>query len=704
MDLSNTLTRTPAHLLAVVTLVALGACNGGRTQSASADLTPDLAPRGQDAPLLGAPRALHAWNAYCASQPDSAMLPPDPRTRVQPGLNAGRHVHFNGWWEDCHVNIPDEAPRPQTCGEWRVQRDKGLNFLINELPAGGVAAEEFHNTWQRWGLESRPDNFEQLYTLRYGLNPAPFHNPYPLPGEDPNLADGGSGQLPLGLRQRKDAEGRWTGLIGTAACFQCHGGQIGDAHAGEATLGLDHLGLGNNNYDVIMNGRDSSPFANTTLGDLLPVMDVNSLFNIGIRQRGQNNAVGAFEVLVTLLDVDSLGVNPNPLKMFMSPSGVVDAAHPLAHTQDTPPWWNMGFRPRKFFDAGVSNDSIRIIMAAGPGEFDEILSMDGQGYRERIREYARSLESYFLSLRSPAFPGEIDENLARQGAILFHSKDLWAHPDNGAQPRPPGGNGSCASCHGVYSPHFANDPSYLEDPSLIGVASHISPLEVIGTDRARSDMLTPTLRERWDTTYWGYHDKVPGHVAPADKPYLVELADDMSPLRPVGVCGWEKTVIGYQAPPLHGVWATAPYFHNGSVPTLEQVLDSSQRPELWQRQLQTIGPVTGFDQRLSEAYDFEAVGWKHAALACEDMPGTALYNCHPVQDEGPSIVQIVENLLHDSFYLSGLINIPDPDPQAYEKRLVFDTRILGNGKDGHSFSDVLTPLERRAVIEYLKTL
>ena len=36
--------------------------------------------------------------------------------------------------------------------------------------------------------------------------------------------------------------------------------------------------------------------------------------------------------------------------------------------------------------------------------------------------------------------------------------------------------------------------------------------------------------------------------------------------------------VGYQAPPLDGIWATAPYLHNGSVPTLHALLDSSSRP------------------------------------------------------------------------------------------------------------------------------
>jgi hypothetical protein len=650
---------------------------------------------GTELPLLGSKRAQHVWEAVCAGKDenDTTPLPPDPRTLVQPGVNPGKAVYYNAFWQDCHANAPPEEKQAKTCGEYLKRRNRGRAFLLDELPVGNTSAATHASTWQKWGLSERPANFDELYTLRYGLNEAPFHNPYPLPGEDPNATNGGSGRLPLGLRQKKNANGQWTGQIGP-----------------------ESLGLGNNNYDVIMSARDGSPFIGTPVETLLPPFDVNTVFNIGIKQRGQNNAVGAFEFLNTLLDLDSLGVNPNPLKVVTpgGVQGVQDISHPLAHTQDTPPWWNMGSRPRKFFDAGVSNDSTRIIMAAGPGELDTLFTFDGKPYRERIEKYDQDLEAFFLSLRSPEWPfkkpsGEpdIDLALAEQGAILFHSKDLWAEEGNADWPRPAGGNGSCASCHGAYSPRYVNDPAYLQTPALEGVAGHIATLEVIGTDRARSDMLTPTLRRGWDTTFWAYPEGRPGYVAPVDKDPFTEAMDDMLPieLRPQGLCGWQKDVIGYQAPPLYGVWATAPYFHNGSVPTVEAVLDSSKRLPIWQRKLRTEadGRVTGFDQRLS-AYDQAAMGWQHTAMTCQQMPGTEQINCNPVDDKGPSLVQLVQNFLNRSLSWSGLVSIPDPAPDSIDKRLVYDTRILGNGNGGHEFTDVLTEQERKAIIEYLKTL
>lgn len=660
-------------------------------------------------PLLGSRRAAHRWAEFCANNSDDAVLPTDPRSLIQPGVNQGKAVFFNAYWEDCHVNLPAEEQQAKTCGEYRSRRDRGLQFLVDELPVGTVSAAEFDNTWKKWGLSARPDNFEELYTLRYGMNYAPFDNPYPRNGEDPNQSNGGSGQLPLGLRQNKNPDGSWAGTIGSAACFLCHGGQVGDPRQGDSVhIGISNIGSGNNNYDVLMSAKDGSPFNGLVLvEDALPPMDINAVFNIGIKQRGQNNAVGAFEFLVTLLDYDSLGVNANPLKSVTggSAQGVQDVAHPLAHTQDTPPWWNMGMRPRKFFDAGVSNDSTRIIMAAGPGELNEIFSQDGAPYRNRIELWDQDLEAYFLSLESPAYPSEVNTSLAEQGAILFHNKDLWAEEGNAAHPKPLGGNGSCASCHGVYSPRFANDPNFLESPVLEGVAGHISPLNVINTDRARSDMLTPTLRQGWDTTYWGYTDGVEGWVAPADKDPLTEMLDDMMPIesRPQGLCGWEKEVIGYQAPPLYGIWATAPYFHNGSVPTLAQLLDSSTRPAIWRRKIQQDGAIKGFDQSMA-AYDHTAVGWKHDELVCADMPGNPLSNCNPVDDKGPSLTQLAQSYLNSTLSWAGLVSIPDPAPDSFDKRLIYDSRILGNGNGGHSFSDVLSDAERKAIIEYLKTL
>ena len=103
---------------------------------------------------------------------------------------------------------------------------------------------------------------------------------------------------------------------------------------------------------------------------------------------------------------------------------------------------------------------------------------------------------------------------------------------------------------------------------------------------------------------------------------------------------------GYVAPPLDGVWITAPYLHNASVPTLEALLNSKLRPRYWERDFK------------NPEYDYEQVGWKYK-----------------VKDK----------------------------PENNNKK-VYNTDKRGYGNYGHYFGDDLTDAERRAVIEYLKTL
>jgi endo-cleaving rubber dioxygenase len=104
------------------------------------------APVTEDAPLLGSKRAQHVWASYCDGKDDGAVLPQDPRTLVQPGVIAtDRAVFFNAWWQDCHAHMPQAERQAKTCGEYRARRDRGLAFLMDELPVGASSAEA-HNS------------------------------------------------------------------------------------------------------------------------------------------------------------------------------------------------------------------------------------------------------------------------------------------------------------------------------------------------------------------------------------------------------------------------------------------------------------------------------------------------------------------------------------------------------------------------------
>ena len=119
-------------------------------------------------------------------------------------------------------------------------------------------------------------------------------------------------------------------------------------------------------------------------------------------------------------------------------------------------------------------------------------------------------------------------------------------------------------------------------------------------------------------------------------------------------CPNPATEPSYRARPLNGVWATAPYLHNGSVPTVHDLLDSKGRPKVFTRSFRT-----GIDE-----YDTTKLGWKVQTL---EQPADAA--------------------------------VP-----AYERRKIYDTMLPGRSNRGHTFGDDLTEAERMAVIEYLKTL
>jgi hypothetical protein len=109
---------------------------------------------------------------------------------------------------------------------------------------------------------------------------------------------------------------------------------------------------------------------------------------------------------------------------------------------------------------------------------------------------------------------------------------------------------------------------------------------------------------------------------------------------------------GYIAPPLDGVWASAPYFHNGSVPTVYGVLTQEARPKYFRR----VGAVKEYDEK-NLGLKVETL----AAAASKEAPGEA-------------------------------------------RRRVIDTTLPGLSNQGHPFGFKLSEKEKRQVIEYLKTL
>ncbi len=189
------------------------------------------------------------------------------------------------------------------------------------------------------------------------------------------------------------------------------------------------------------------------------------------------------------------------------------------------------------------------------------------------------LLDYLRNRPAPAYPFPVDQALAQQGAAVFAS--------------------NCARCH---ASEQTGKPV---------------PLAEIGT--------SPERLATWDK-----------EAAIAANEVVAEMG-----LQREGLV--EEAMIGYIAVHLDGIWLRAPYLHNGSVPSLRDMLQPPQnRPQVFYR---------GYD-----VYDTENVGF---------------------------------------------INQGE-DAEAVGSK--YDTAYRGNSNQGHEFGTELPADEKDALVEYLKTL
>lgn len=640
-------------------------------------------------PLLGSARGGHYWNNFCEGKPDDTVVPEDPRRMIVPGVNAGKAVHMNGHWQDCQVD-----DNPGTCGELRARVERGFKLVAANGSVGGgttfnggsgdpglftLSASAYNRLWTTWGFWKRPANFDELAAERWGTALAPWGNPYPLPGEDPNKTNGGSGRLPMALTQLRKPDGTWTGNIGIT-CSVCHGGKVGEKSDGP--------GLGSM-WGV--NGLSDMTVMYADLGQVQPLLASLAVFSLNkVRGTGNITNFQFFGMLEVTGHIAEAG-----------PSVLAVQDEPSTGTEDPPLWWNLGHRVNKFYDGAQVVGSKRIELSFHlPGAPLHGLLPPGSTWDEDkqwIMDNVQDSDAWIESLRSPAWPesklGAIDVALAEQGAVLFHTKNLWAAGLNNPVRQPAAGNGSCASCHGAYSPRYVNDPTFLDSPLLEGIAANITPIDIIGTDSKRLDGNNQEIVDASRNAWFAYKD------GPFDD-------------KGNAVCGnWNDPALrgdrelGYLAPPLYGVWASAPYFHNGSVPSVRQVLRSSERPDLWRR-VSTPTPagqsnvVMGFATNL-QYYDKSNLGWRYDSLSCSPWWMGGVQNCNEPASE--TIGDTLSKLINTGL-LFNLVNVPPFADQTVKDRKVYNTHKYSQGNAGHEFSDVLTEQEVRAVIEYMKTL
>lgn len=259
--------------------------------------------------------------------------------------------------------------------------------------------------------------------------------------------------------------------------------------------------------------------------------------------------------------------------------------------EDAPAWWLLKKKKHLYHPGSHPGESVRVGMAF------LIHPANGKQFIENSEKDFADIRAHLLTMKPPPYPFPIDARLATTGRGLFEQH--------------------CARCHGTYGAE-GSYPSKIID------------LKTLGTDPRLSREFRVYVKDAYNSSWFGKETNPAGR-----------------PLRAI-------PTEGYQAPPLDGIWATAPYLHNGSVPTVYQVLHSPSRPAIFTRSYRT------------RAADFDAakLGWKLQVLS-----------------RGPAA-----------------------DVPAIERRKVYDTTQAGRRNTGHTFGDRLTHEERMAVIEYLKTL
>jgi hypothetical protein len=191
----------------------------------------------------------------------------------------------------------------------------------------------------------------------------------------------------------------------------------------------------------------------------------------------------------------------------------------------------------------------------------------------------KRIEDWLLKLPAPAYPFSINKDLAASGEPVYRQY--------------------CAACHSFGAESVGK----------------VTPIDEIGTDRHRLNSYTYEFLSNQNTLYAGY---------------------------PWRFSHFRKTN-GYSNQPLDGIWLRAPYLHNGSVPTLRDLLEPvEKRPVKFYR---------GYD-----VFDQKDVGF--------------------------------------------VSNVSEENGEHYFK---FDTTEPGNANAGHLYGTNLSPREKDALVEYLKT-
>jgi mono/diheme cytochrome c family protein len=480
-----------------------------------------------------------------------------------------------------------------------------LNAISYPVSATGILPpfRPFQNTMTKFfGAHGLDDALEWL-----GLHPFPdasesgvYSVPYP---------DGARPDYRMGLSLLSTSQGQGF----TLSCATCHSANL----FGKTVLGMTNRFPRANELFLLSRKAlvdTSTPFTpflfqlftDSTVGEREMMTTVSDHIRaVGVREPqalGLDTSLAQVALSMAHRSLDSYATrseefekNPRPETLSSTPADSKPAV-----------WWNVKYKNRWLSDGSVVSGNpifTNIIWnEIGRGaDLKEIETWMAEN-PDKIRELTTAVFSSEAPRLADFFPpSRIDLLAAKRGEQSFLQ--------------------NCAECHGTYQKAWslpgASDLPFVQQLETVEVSYHAqTPVVDVGTDPFR---------------YQG----------------MASLAKDLNPL---AVSMNNSIVIkeqkGYVPPPLVGIWARWPYFHNNSAPSLCAVLSSPQDR-----------PVTYMAREASDPNkDFDFI--------CNGYPTTHFGN----------------------------------------KKFLYDTRKQGMSNSGHDMAYALSASEKADLIQFLQTL
>jgi hypothetical protein len=354
--------------------------------------------------------------------------------------------------------------------------------------------------------------------------------------------------LPVGVSKRK-----YRGIdVVSFNCAICHMGSVRDDAKGEPRY---HAGMPSNTVDL----RGYYEFLFNVVGDskFTPPLILAQIKNMGIREDFINKMILRYYAIYVMRDF-LLGFKQRLAFVMEEPSfgpGRIDTFSPAKAlfnfrmdrapaeeklgVADFPSIWYQRQREGMQLHWDGNNTKVE--------ERNRSAAFGTGAYPASLdREKIGRIETWLLDAAPPRYPYTVRDELKVRGSRLY--ADL------------------CADCHGKNGKEFGPGQ---------GKIGTVTPINQIGTDRHRLDSYTFDLAVNQNVLYAEHGDERFSHF---------------------------RKTYGYANMPLDGVWLRAPYLHNGSVPTLRDLLEpSTARPPVFYRGDDVYDPVkAGFVSSESE--------------------------------------------------------------------------------------------------------